>query len=58
MVHAVSIAEDERSMEKHMKNRVNTPAVPFELKDAGGTTHRLQDSAGHWLLLVFHRHLG
>jgi len=33
-------------------------AVPFELQDAEGRTHRLTDYSGHWLLLVFHRHLG
>jgi peroxiredoxin len=34
------------------------PAIPFELLDAEGRTHRLGDYRGHWLLLVFHRHLG
>jgi peroxiredoxin len=39
-------------------NLVNQPAVPFQLHDAYGKTHRLADYAGFWLLLVFHRHLG
>ncbi|MFP6581176.1 MAG: hypothetical protein VCD00_01325 [Candidatus Hydrogenedentota bacterium] len=33
-------------------------AVAFKLADAKGTTHSLPDYRGHWLLLVFHRHLG
>ena len=33
------------------------PAVPFELPDTQGNTHRLTDYRGRWLLLVFHRHL-
>ena len=37
--------------------RVGSPAVPFALEDATGTLHRLDQYAGHWLLLVFHRHL-
>ena len=37
--------------------RVRSPAVPFGLQDATGTLHRLDHYAGHWLLLVFHRHL-
>jgi peroxiredoxin len=34
------------------------PAIDFDLPDTTGTRHRLADSRGHWLLLVFHRHLG
>jgi peroxiredoxin len=41
-----------------MKARVGKPALPFELKDTTGEIHRLDDDAGHWLLLIFHRHLG
>jgi peroxiredoxin len=41
-----------------MSNNVGKHAVDFELKDASGSLHRLQDYAGEWLLLVFHRHLG
>ena len=37
---------------------VGGPAVPFALPDAEGRLHRLEDYRGHWLLLVFHRHLG
>ena len=33
-------------------------AAPFNLTDAGGQVHSLDGHAGHWLLLVFHRHLG
>ena len=38
--------------------RTGEPAIPFELPDADGRTHRLADYQGEWLLLVFHRHLG
>jgi peroxiredoxin len=41
-----------------MSSSVGKAAVEFELKDASGDVHRLRDHAGHWLLLVFHRHLG
>ena len=34
------------------------PAVPFSLIDANGARHSLDQYRGHWLLLVFHRHLG
>ena len=40
-----------------MPGLVGAPAVTFELPDPTGATHRLQDFAGHFLLLVFHRHL-
>jgi peroxiredoxin len=33
------------------------PAPSFALKDSAGTLHRLEDYAGKWLLLIFHRHL-
>ncbi|MFQ5732217.1 MAG: hypothetical protein ACE5KM_09700 [Planctomycetaceae bacterium] len=39
------------------KIRVGTAAVPFQLEDAEGNSHRLEDYTGRWLLLVFHRHL-
>ncbi|MBU0675456.1 MAG: peroxiredoxin family protein [Proteobacteria bacterium] len=39
-------------------NLKNQPAIPFELKDAKGFSHRLADYQGGWLLMVFHRHLG
>jgi len=32
-------------------------AVPFALEDPHGRTFRLEDFAGAWLLLTFHRHL-
>lgn len=38
-------------------NRTNQPAVDFDLPDTEGARHRLADYTGHWLLLVFHRHL-
>ena len=41
-----------------MIGKVNTPAVPFELQDTKGVVHTLDQYAGRWLLLVFHRHLG
>lgn len=41
-----------------MKSLVGGKAVPFELLDVHGKTHRLADFEGRWLLLVFHRHLG
>jgi peroxiredoxin len=34
------------------------PAARFDLADIEGQRHRLSDSAGHWLILLFHRHLG
>lgn len=40
-----------------MKSNVGSPAVPFALEDTGGTVHRLEQYRGHWLLMVFHRHL-
>ncbi len=39
------------------QTRVGSPAVPFALEDASGALHRLDQYAGQWLLLVFHRHL-
>ena len=41
-----------------MRNLIGQPAIPFELFDADGTSHRLEDYRGSWLLMVFHRHLG
>jgi peroxiredoxin len=41
-----------------MKSRLGEVAVPFELLEVEGNTHRSSDFAGRWLLLVFHRHLG
>lgn len=37
---------------------VGKPAIDFRLADFQGRTHSLADYRGHWLLLVFHRHLG
>ena len=39
-------------------HRVGGPAAAFALPDTTGRVHRLEDYKGHWLLLVFHRHLG
>lgn len=41
-----------------MSARSGLPAVPFTLPDAAGAIHTLQEFRGHWLLMVFHRHLG
>ncbi len=41
-----------------MRSLVGQPAFPFHLVDTTGAKHDLADYAGHWLLLVFHRHLG
>ncbi|HID22728.1 MAG TPA: redoxin domain-containing protein [Planctomycetaceae bacterium] len=40
------------------RSRVGTHAPEIALPDLSGREHRLADYAGHWLLLVFHRHLG
>lgn len=39
-------------------NRTGHSALPFTLPDTEGNMHGLEDYAGHWLLLVFLRHLG
>jgi len=41
-----------------LKNRAGQPALPFELRDSEGRLFTLNDFAGRWLLLIFHRHLG
>jgi len=41
-----------------MNTLTGKPAVPFTLNDSTGHPHRLADYRRHWLLLVFHRHLG
>ena len=41
-----------------MSDLTGKKAIPFTLRDSAGETHRLADYRGHWLLLVFHRHLG
>jgi hypothetical protein len=40
-----------------MKSKVWSPAVPCALEDTAGAVHRLEQYRGHWLLMVFHRHL-
>jgi peroxiredoxin len=40
-----------------MRSKVGFPAVAFELEDTAGTVRRLAQYRGHWLLMVFHRHL-
>lgn len=41
-----------------MPTLTGKPALSFTLTDSTGHSHRLEDYRGHWLLLVFHRHLG
>jgi peroxiredoxin len=41
-----------------MTNLTGQPALPFSVPDSNGNPHRLEAYRGHWLLLVFHRHLG
>ncbi len=41
-----------------MNDLTGNPAIHFALKDSNGAIHRLENYRGHWLLLVFHRHLG
>lgn len=41
----------------HTNASEGTAAVPFALADLDGKINRLEDYAGRWLLLVFHRHL-
>ena len=36
---------------------ISDRAPDFVLPDTDGVVHRLDDYAGRWLLLVFHRHL-
>ena len=43
--------------EERVKIRLGSPAPPFALKDTTGSVHRLEEYAGQWLLLIFHRHL-
>ena len=45
-------------MARDSGDQVGRPAARFELPDLDGRTRRLDEFAGHWLLLVFHRHLG
>jgi peroxiredoxin len=40
-----------------MAQDARTRAVPFALRDTRGSLHTLEEYAGSWLLLVFHRHL-
>jgi peroxiredoxin len=41
-----------------MSDLTGQPALPFTVPDSNGNHQRLEDYRGHWLLLVFHRHLG
>ena len=47
-----------KSKLKQMENLTGKTAVPFKLNDSQGNLHELQTDGKHWLLLVFHRHLG
>ena len=40
------------------KSNLGLTAVDFEVPDIHGRSHGLAEFSGHWLLLVFHRHLG
>lgn len=40
-----------------MARKLGSSAVKFELPDGSGAIHSLEQFAGNWLLLVFHRHL-
>ena len=53
-----SVIYDEQQEETFMHSLVGYPAIPFEMIDASGKSHRLDDYRGGWLLMVFHRHLG
>ncbi len=44
--------------EDEMRTQVGSPAVEFALEDTVGSVYRLEHYRGHWLLMVFHRHLG
>jgi peroxiredoxin len=41
-----------------MSDLTGKPAIPFRLRDIHGQVHTLEGYRGHWLLMVFHRHLG
>ena len=41
-----------------MGMRIGEPAISFKLMDVDGNVYQLEDYAGKWLLMVFHRHLG
>jgi peroxiredoxin len=41
-----------------MRSMLEQPAFRFTLSDSDGSTYRLDDYRGSWLLMVFHRHLG
>lgn len=41
-----------------MQDLTGKPAVPFCLHDSSGRERSLEEFRGHWLLLMFHRHLG
>ena len=41
-----------------MPNLTGKQALPFTLSDSTGTSYSLDDFKDHWLLMVFHRHLG
>lgn len=46
------------AVRKNKNPFVGRPAFAFSLPDDRGKVHRLEEYAGEWLLLVFHRHLG
>jgi hypothetical protein len=48
----------DQSLQDTMQLQTDRPAAPFSLPDFQGRICCLQNFSGHWLLLVFHRHLG
>ncbi|HAA72123.1 MAG TPA: hypothetical protein DCE55_23495 [Planctomycetaceae bacterium] len=45
------------NQKSHVINRVGTKAFWEDLVSVDGTEHRLSDYRGHWVVLMFHRHL-
>ena len=50
--------EGQEAAAEKMESKRGQPAVEFRLPDITGHHRRLADYSGHWLLLVFRRHLG
>ena len=58
MCDQISDAKITEKMSRRPANdRVGSPAVSFEAPDELENMRSLSDYSGHWLLLVFHRHL-
>ena len=56
--HPAFFAGGTLGQETDLHELTGKPAITFNLRDSRGTTHRLEDYRGKWLLMVFHRHLG